>query len=109
MIALPARRIEVGPDIGRARLAERAFALGTADGHDDRQLVHRRRTMPGRTDEAAVLGVGDRLRAQIEVVEVHAVDGPFVFLGVHRSHEEFATGHEREFGKRIAGHRSPRE
>ena len=30
----------------------------------------------------------------------------FVFLGVHRSHQEIATGHEREFGQVIAGHRS---
>ena len=60
--------------------------------------------MPGLTDEAAVLGVGDRLRAQIEVVDVDAMDGPFVFFGVLRSHEEFASRAQREFGKRIAGH-----
>jgi hypothetical protein len=64
--------------------------------------------VPGVADEAGVLGVGHRLHAEIEVVDMDAMNGPLVFLGVLGAHEEFAGGNEREFWGEVARHRAPR-
>src|SRR5690349_10198864 len=64
-----------------------------------------RRAAAGVADEARVFGVGDGLHAEEEVVDVDAMDGPFVLLRILGTHEEFAGGNEREFGREIGRHR----
>ena len=104
MIAALGRRVPLIPDVGSARLAERALAIGAAGLHDQGQLVDRRRSVPGVADEPRVLGVGDRLNAQEEVVQVDPVGGTFVLFRILGAHEEFAGGDQREFGREVARH-----
>ena len=99
MVGAAARRIEVGPHVRRAGLSKHTLAIGAADGDDDRQLVDGRGAVAGGADELGIFAVGHRLHAEVEVVDLHAVHGTFVFLSVHRSHEKTATRHERSSGK----------
>ena len=98
MIGAGDRRMAVLPDVGAADLAERPLALRAAGRHDDGQFVDGGRAMPCVAGEARVVGVGDGLDAQKEVIHVHAVHGALVILGVLGTHEEFAGGDQREFG-----------
>ena len=99
MIRALGGRMSVLPDIRTSGLTEGSLALGAAGFHDDRQLVDRRRAMTAVVHEARVVGVGDRLHAHQEVVDVHAMNRTFVFLGILRSHEEVAGGNQRELGR----------
>src|SRR5205823_6665531 len=109
MIGTTVRRVDVLPHVRRARLPERALALGAAGGHDQRQLVDRRRTMAGIADEACVLDVRDGLDTHEEIVHVHAVHRPFVFLGIFGTHQELASRNQRELGHQIGRHRYRQE
>ncbi len=93
MIGAVDRRMAILPDVGTAELAERALALGPARLHDERQLVDRRRAMPGLAREARVLRIRDRLHAQREVVDMDAMERTLVLLGVLGAHQEL-TGRD---------------
>ena len=49
--------------------------------------------------------MGDGLDGEQEVVDVDAMQRTLVFLGIVRSHEIFAAGNERQFGRGIGVHR----
>src|SRR6185436_12229999 len=57
-------------------------------------------------DESRVLGVGDGLHAEEEIVQMYAMDRPFVLFGVVGAHEEFAGRNQRELGCQIGRHGS---
>ena len=67
------RRVPSRPRVGTARRAELALALLAAHGDDEREIVDARRAIARLVNEAAVLGVGHELHADLELVEVHAV------------------------------------
>jgi hypothetical protein len=46
--------------------------------------------MPGLRGEARILGIGDGLDAQKEVVHVNPMERTFILFGVLGTHEEFA-------------------
>jgi len=97
-------RMAVLPDVGRADLAERALALGAARLHDEGQLVDGRRAMPRLPREAGIVGVGHRLEAQEEVVDMDAMERTLILFGVLGAHEEFAGWDQREFWTEVRRH-----
>ena len=65
--------------------------------------------MAGIADEACVLDVRDGLDTHEEIVHVHAVHRPFVFLGIFGTHQELASRNQRELGQQIGRHRYRQE
>ena len=59
---------------------------------------------PVSRDEARILGVGDGLHAEEEVVDVNAVERTLILFGVLGTHEEFAGGNQRELGREVGRH-----
>ena len=70
--AIPGR-VRAAPRVGVAGGAELALAFRTARPNDEREIVDRRLAMARLVNEAAVLGVGDQLHADRELVFVHGV------------------------------------
>src|SRR5436305_6812558 len=60
--------------------------------------------MPRLPREAGIVGVGDRLDAQKEVVDVDAMKRTLILFGVLRAHEEFAGWNQREFWCEVRCH-----
>ncbi|HEX4565759.1 MAG TPA: hypothetical protein VH138_03965, partial [Vicinamibacterales bacterium] len=54
--------------------------------------------------EARVLAVGDRLDGKKEVVNMDAVDGSLVVLGILGPHQKLAGGNQRKLGNEVRRH-----
>src|SRR5436189_112339 len=80
--------VAVLPDVRRADLPERTLALGPPGLHDQGQLVDGGRAVAGLAGEPRVVGVGHRLDAQEEVVDVNPVQRALILFGVLGPHEE---------------------
>ena len=105
MIRAIVRWMTVVPDVGRPHLPERPLALVAAGSDDKRNFIDRRRAAAALAHEPRILGVGDGLDAEKEVVDVHPMHGTFVILRVFGSHQKFARRNERELGRGIRRHR----
>ena len=60
--------------------------------------------MTGLTDELRVLGVGDRIDADRELVDVRAVKRTFVLFAVFGAHDELASSDSRHLQQRFVSH-----
>ena len=104
-----AGRVTLIPDVGSARLAERALALEAAGLYDERQFVDCGRSVTRVLDESGVLRVSDWVDTQQKIVHVNPVDGPLVFFGVLRAHEELTGRDQRKFWREVARHEGRQE
>ena len=60
--------------------------------------------MAGLADELRILGVGDRVDADREVVDVRTVRRTFVLFAVFGAHDEFARSDSRHLQQRFVSH-----
>ena len=103
MTAMAGGRLVLFPHVRGRHLPEEAVAA--AGGHE-RQAADRTRGLTGGAHEARVFIVRDRKAADEKLAHVDTMDRTFVFLGVRRAHEKFASGNARQIRRCRRCHRA---
>src|SRR5574339_702995 len=96
MVEAVLRCLGIEPHVRLTGLAKCPFSLRTSSSYDERKLIDGLRPMSGLANKALVLGIGDRMDGDKELVQVDPMGGFLVNVRFVRPHNKITRGDECE-------------